>query len=214
MLFDLVTEDDNGKPVKVKRLVRHNAYVSIDEGEALTQLGTRSGSTLLLTLRSIWSGKTIGNTNAARENRRIVPAGQYTFGVIVGLQDSKAGPLLDDVDAGTPQRFGWSYAIDSDLPDAPPAWPGPLDWRPPDEPMLDSIYTRRPPEEGPTHPLRVHETIANEIKAYDLTRARGQDQPTPGMHTAPSSGCGSPRCLPSSTTDSTSPARTGSWPAP
>ena len=39
-----------------------------------------SGSTLLSTLRSIWSGKTIGNTNAARENRRIVPAGSTHSG--------------------------------------------------------------------------------------------------------------------------------------
>ena len=174
VLFDLVTEDDNGKPVKVKRQVRNNAFVNIDEGDALAQLGSRNGSTLLSTLRSVWSGKVIGNTNAARENRRIVPPGSYTFGVVVGLQDSKAGPLLDDVDAGTPQRFGWSYAIDPDLPDTPPDWPGPLNWDPPDEKALDTIYTRRPPEEGPTHPLRIHPDIADEIGALDLARAKGQ----------------------------------------
>jgi Bifunctional DNA primase/polymerase, N-terminal len=179
VLFDLVTEEDNGKPVKVKRLVRHNAFVIIDEGDVLSQLGTRSGSTLLSTTRSIWSGKVIGNTNAARENRRIVPAGAYTFGIVVGLQDTKAGPLLDEVGAGTPQRFGWSYAIDPQLPDRPPSWPGPLTWYPPDEKMLDTIYTRRPPDDGPTHPLHVHPDIAAEIVALDLARAKGEGPQDP-----------------------------------
>ena len=45
VLFDVVTEPDpdTGKAVKVKRQVRHNAIVYVDEGEALTALGSRSG---------------------------------------------------------------------------------------------------------------------------------------------------------------------------
>ena len=34
VLFDFVTEEDNGRPNKVKRQVRYNAFVNIDEGDA------------------------------------------------------------------------------------------------------------------------------------------------------------------------------------
>jgi hypothetical protein len=132
-LFEWVDEPtaDGKKTKKVKKQVRHNAYVYADEGRVLSDIGNRSGSTLLPTICSIWTGATLGQTNAAQERRRIVPAGNYTFGIVIALQTAKAGALLDDVDAGTPQRFAWAYATDPSVPDVEPEWPGALDWQPP-----------------------------------------------------------------------------------
>lgn len=132
VLFDLVEEpDDKGKLRSVKRQVRHGAFVFADEGQVLTEIADRNGSTLLPTLRTMWTGGTIGQTNASSERKRVVPAGSYVFGVVLGLQPSKAGKLLADADAGTPGRFGWASATDPTIPDEPPAWPGPLSWKVP-----------------------------------------------------------------------------------
>ena len=86
-LFDMVTEidpetDKPGKPVK--RQVRFNASVFADEGEIIAALSSRSGSTLLSTYRTIWTGGILGQADASAERKRIVRAGQYAFGITVG----------------------------------------------------------------------------------------------------------------------------------
>jgi hypothetical protein len=168
VLFDFV-DDENGK--KVKRQVRQNAYVMVDEGQVLTDLGKRTGSTLLPVIRTIWTGGTIGNTNASQERKRIVPAGQYTVGIVVALQDLRAGALLDDADAGTPQRFAWARATDPSIPDVAPEWPGPLEWGPPSAADLDL----EPNAQGYRRArMTVDDSIATELRAADLDRARGQ----------------------------------------
>jgi hypothetical protein len=172
ILFEWVTEnDEDGKLRQVKRQTRHGAFVFVDEGQMLTDLGRRSGSTLLPVLRTIWSGGTIGNTNASRDARRIVPAGQYTFGVAVGLQPHLAGALLDDADAGTPQRFCMAYAIDPTIPDVEPSWPGPLNWQPPGVRQLERIEIR-----GAyiRHRLDVDPEIFTQVREAGRARARGE----------------------------------------
>ena len=164
-------DDEDGKKQKVHRQVRHNAYVYIDGGQVLTELGRRSGATLLPTLRTIFTSGPLGSANASRDRHRIVPAGQYAYGVVVGFQPSTAGALLEDQDAGTPQRFTWVDATDPNIPADTPAWPGPLDWHPPDASTLAEIeergtYTR--------HILRVDPTIVHEIQVADLARVRGK----------------------------------------
>jgi hypothetical protein len=172
-LFDVVTEeDDQGKQRRVKRQVRHNAFVYVDEGLVLGAIGARTGSTLLATLRSAWSGSTLGNTNASEERKRIVPAGLATFGIVVGIQSAHAGALLNDVDAGTPQRFCWVSAIDPAIPDDAPDWPGPLTWSPPDPGHLEALRIVRG---GLTrHQLAVPHPIRHEIVTADLARQRGK----------------------------------------
>jgi hypothetical protein len=173
VLFDWVDEaDEEGKRRKVKRQVRFGAYIYADEGQALADLGGRSGATLLPTLRTIWTGGTIGNTNASHERRRIVPAGQYVFGVVIGLQDSRAGVLLDDAGTGTPQRFAWAHATDPGIPDDPPDWPGPLTWTPPNPGQLERLVDRS--RSYVRHPLEVNPSIVDELRSADLARARGQ----------------------------------------
>jgi len=162
VLFDWVDErDDEGKRHKVRKQVRHNAIVYVDEAEALAELGNRKGSTLLSTLRTIWTGGTIGSTNATAERRRRAPAGSYVYGLVLGLHPPKAALLLDGVDTGTPQRFGFAWASDPTVPDELPDWPGPLDWRPP--PILLSGTQRR-----------VSDAIAAEVRRADLARVRGR----------------------------------------
>jgi hypothetical protein len=171
-LFDWVNEEDeDGKKKRVKRQVRHNAFIYVDEGATLAAIGGRSGSTLLPTIRSAWSGTTLGNTNASEERRRIVPAGTHTYGIVVGIQTAHAGALLNDVDAGTPQRFTWVSAIDPNIPDQAPDWPGPLRWQPPDPGQLDP-YTER--GNWTRHPLHIDPVIRDDVITADLARQRGQ----------------------------------------
>ena len=127
ILFDQVVEMDldTEKMVKVRRQIKYRAIVYVDEGETLTALGARKGQTLTGTLRSIFSGQTLGQTNASESTKRIVPAGLYSYGIAVGLQPGLAGALLDDHAAGTPQRFGWAWATDPSMPDHTD-WPGAL----------------------------------------------------------------------------------------
>jgi hypothetical protein len=58
---------------------------------------------------------------------------RYRMGMILGVQPLRAGPIFDDKDAGTPQRFVWFPVSDPDRPkERPeptpkltvPAWPG------------------------------------------------------------------------------------------
>lgn len=171
ILFDWVeVENDEGKKRKVKQQVRHHAFVYADEGEVLSQLAARNSSTTMSTLRSIWNGETLGQTNASQETRRIVEAGSYGFGVIVGLQEGKADWILGDADAGTPQRFAWAFAADPNIPDEPLLWPGEIDWTPGPEFGFGDIIRGR-------NVMSVAEPVAAEIRAADLRRNRGRSTP-------------------------------------
>jgi hypothetical protein len=173
ILFDLVTEDgDNGKPIKVKRQTRHAAIFHIDEGAVLADLGNRQGTTLLPTLRTAYSHGTLGNTNASAERKRIVDGNAYVYGITLGIQPEKAGPLLGDVDAGTPQRFVWVTATDPAAPDNAPEWPGELTWAPPPPEILRDRSIIRGRQQR--HPLSVHPAIRAEIIADRLGIVRGE----------------------------------------
>lgn len=117
------------KPRKwTRRLqVRHNAFIYVDEGTTVIKLGVeRKGSILGESIRSAWSGSTLGQANAREETTRLVPAHSYALGMAVGFQQTPAEKLLEDAGTGTPQRFLWVSAIDPRIPDADVAWPGPL----------------------------------------------------------------------------------------
>jgi len=123
--------DDAGKAVRVKRQVRRGVLFLLDEGQALAEMGSRRGSTLLPTIRSAWAGEMLGQANASEERRRKLPAGEYRFALVAGFQLEYATALLDDAAGGTPQRFVFLNAHDAAIPDDAPPWPGPLNWRPP-----------------------------------------------------------------------------------
>lgn len=107
VLFDSVREEHGpNKNTRVKRQTRHNAFVYADEGEVLAMLAKRQGgSTLLSTLRTIFTGGTIGQANVSGDSRRVTR--EYSFGVVIAVQPVKCGPLFEDAAAGTPQRLLW-----------------------------------------------------------------------------------------------------------
>lgn len=100
------------------------------EVETLTALKQRNASTLWPEFRKAWTGAALGFAYVAPEKRLRLPAHSYRLGLIVGVQPERAGPLLGDDDAGTPQRFLWLPAIDSAAPDLTPDQPTPMQWRP------------------------------------------------------------------------------------
>jgi hypothetical protein len=155
------------KTVKEKRQTRHAANVYIDEGAVLGEIGGRRGSTLLPTIRSMWTSDTLGQANASAERKRILDGGSYVYGVALGIQPELAGPLLNDTAAGTPQRFVWFSALDPDIPDELPAWPGELGWD------IDHTYG---------HGLTVDEEIVTEVRNERLAVMRGADRDPGDSH--------------------------------
>lgn len=172
LLFEMVDEDDpdTGKKVKVKRQTRYAAIFNIDEGEVLADLGNRSGSTLMPTLRSAYTHGTLGQANASVERNRHLDGDYYVYGITMGIQPEKAGPLLSDAAGGTPQRFLWLMATDPAMPDEDIDWPGPLEWAPHTPLSLaPHAITRR----GTRHPLTVDPAVRAEIRALRRAAVRG-----------------------------------------
>lgn len=120
--------DRRGQPktVRVRAQVRHNAFFAVDEGEALTRGSERTGATVGPTIRSAWVGELLGQANSSEDRIRVIPAGTYSMGMLIGFQPDTAAPLLSDAGPGTPQRFLWCSAHDRSVPACRVEHPGPL----------------------------------------------------------------------------------------
>lgn len=163
------------KQVKVRKMVRHSALFHADEGASLNKLIDRAGSTVGETLRSAWSGETIGQKNGRAETTRTVPARSYSCGLSIGYQPSTILPLLDDHEAGTPQRFLYVWAVDATIPSraARVPWPGEIT-----SPFPPEVPTDAPPAgallAGPPavdlSPITFAEAILDEL--YDTEHAK------------------------------------------
>lgn len=106
--------------------LRTRVMFTVDEVETLTAQGARSGSTLMPTLRTAWTGDSLGFANRDKSKAIPVEAHRYRLTMVVGVQPTKAQPLLDDADGGTPQRFLWMPTVDPDAPEVEPAEPDPI----------------------------------------------------------------------------------------
>ena len=171
-MFQTRTEKIDGKSVVVKEQVHHNAFVYADEGRVLTELASRSGSTLTSTLRSIFSGATIGQANASKETYRNLQAGSYVFGVLLGIQPRAAMGLFSELEiaAGTPQRFLWACAQHPDIGDLEPIGAVRELERPQmgtSENPLTAI--------GGVQPIDVPDAVFEEVRARMIARSRGAD---------------------------------------
>ncbi len=122
-LYMGVVEAD-GKKIRTQTVYR--AFVTVDEGEALFEMSSRRGTTIMPTLRTAWSGGTLGQSNGSVDNTRFVQAHKYRLGMVIGLQPQSAGRLLADATGGTPQRFTYAAAVGRDIPRERPSWPGDL----------------------------------------------------------------------------------------
>lgn len=163
-------ETSNGRTKKkqVKKQVRENMLVYIDEGEALLREAANKSSITLTTLRSAWNSETLGQTNASMETTRRLQAGTYSLGLIVGFQMSTALPLLDDVAGGTPQRFLWCPATDPNIPDRRTGNPGSLDQ------LLTSPWGHGKAYTVNDESIEFAEEIKDELWAENVAKVRGQ----------------------------------------
>jgi hypothetical protein len=101
-----------------------------DEGSFLNEINARQGNTTFSIMRSLWSGKSTGQTNASAAKRRYIPARAVRYTHSISVTPEAATRFLDPAltDAGFPQRLGWSWAkhpilaTDYEIPE----WPGPL----------------------------------------------------------------------------------------
>jgi hypothetical protein len=95
-----------------------------DEIDTMTALASRAGNTMSSTLRSGFSGATIGFSY--RSNNRHLRAHTYRMTLVVNVQPAKAGGLLDDQHGGMLQRFMWFPGTDSRVTVPVPEMPLPL----------------------------------------------------------------------------------------
>lgn len=102
-----------------------------DEVDTLSASAADKTSTLMSEIRTMLTGGATGTANATAQRKRFLPARSYNFQMMLNVQPSRAGQLLQDRDAGTPQRFIWVTVTDPNRavhPKDRPPWPGPLDW--------------------------------------------------------------------------------------
>lgn len=154
--MELVEETDGaGKTKKVKRQIKQGALFTLDEGQALVEMGGRKGSTILPVLRTAWSGGDPGQSNATVETRRSLRPNSYTVGLVSLWQDKAAAMLLEDVDGGTPQRFVWLPTNDPEASRNRPTWPGSIAWEPPPAFVLGGVMQ--------PHPMTVDPAIEDDV---------------------------------------------------
>ncbi|KXK61962.1 hypothetical protein AWW66_11010 [Micromonospora rosaria] len=83
------------------------ALFTVSEIDTLAGHSKMSGSTVMATLRKVYSGSALGARYADKEKRRPVKAHHYRAALIAGVQPARSATLLGDADGGTPQRWLW-----------------------------------------------------------------------------------------------------------
>lgn len=192
--------DKNGNPrlVPTRRQVRHNAFFDVDEGDTLIRLGSREGSSLWPTIRSLWSGGVLGQQNATAERNRIIPARSYAISMIVGFQEPNAVKVIQDNETGTAQRFFWVQAVDPDIPLDETDHPGDFPYHPQEMSLgivhlaagvrlielpvwvkrqlrRDLVLRNQGAAEADTDPLNAHANLAKVKLSALLALADGRD---------------------------------------
>jgi 5S rRNA maturation endonuclease (ribonuclease M5) len=143
-----------------------------DEGQAILEQAKRSGATLMPTLRSLLTGGTLGQQNAASDNRRMIQAHRYRAAVLLGFQTSTAVPLIDDAAGGTPGRFSFIAASCPSVPRAAdrPDWPGVLEIEP-----IPTTWTKQLDQHPGGYLIPVCDTARHEVVEADWRRQTGAD---------------------------------------
>lgn len=147
--------------------LRDSVLFSVPEVDTLTALGNRQGATLMPILRSAWSGEALGFSYADPSKALDVPARSYRCSLMLGVQPTKAGPLLEDADGGTPQRFLWVPVIDPEMPRERTETPDPIVW------------SRRFPS-VPRYEMAVCAEATDAIDEAHWLRSRGEGDPLDG----------------------------------
>jgi hypothetical protein len=162
-----------------------------DEIDTMAALKNRNGSTLAAMLRSAFTATTLGFTTKA-SNSFHLKRHDYRLTLVVGVQPARAGTILDDAGAGTPQRIMWFPATDARVSVDRPYFPGELSdipsygssdkWRYgaeleiPDEARRAVEQARASSQRGEGDPLDTHALFVREKFAYALAVLDGRDQ--------------------------------------
>lgn len=171
---------------------RESIMFIADELDNVTALGARSGSTLLPTLRSAFSGETLGFSSAGRGKDLHLNAHTYRLTLVCGVQPGRAAALLNDDAGGTPQRFMWFPSTDTRVTKVRAreyGWtrfgltiPQSSEWRYPREIILPTVAeeyildSRVNAMRGQTDSLDGHAVFAREKMAYALALLDGRVQ--------------------------------------
>lgn len=157
--------------------------------------GRNSQSTFGPVVRTMLTGGPVGSSAVDAERRRTLPANSYRLTIVAGVQPKLSGVLLDDTDAGTPQRWLWLPADDPGWNVPPTEWPGSRRWSLPVPPRGDvdgrvrlpvpedvvqavrDARTRRMRREG--DPLDGHRLLTREKVAAALALLHGEFGITP-----------------------------------
>ena len=100
--------------------IRDKVLFTAEEAETVSALKARTASTLLPELRKAAMGEDLGFAYADKAKALRLPPHTYRLGVMLGIQPSSAGWLVDDHGTGTPQRFLYLSAPDPGAPDLAP----------------------------------------------------------------------------------------------
>jgi len=159
-----------------------------DEADAMAALSERSGATGDSTLKSAFTGDTLGFSY--RSNKGHLDEDTYRLTLIINVQPGKAGVLLDDPYGGMLQRFMWFPATDKritrerpmmpaslELP-KPGTWQYPREIRLPYEAIELIIDERERGAHGEQTPLEGHAMFIREKLAYALAFLDGRDEMT------------------------------------
>jgi hypothetical protein len=152
----------------------YSAMLTLDEVAHLAGHARQNGSTILAELRRFLMGEPLGHLYVDLYKRVELPAHSYRGAVIIGVQPAKADAILDDVDAGTPQRFGWFPATDPTAGDNTPDCPEPLTWQ------ASQWDRRQAVAAGGLLHLDVCDEAATAIREAHRQRARGEGDPLDG----------------------------------
>lgn len=162
-----------------------------EEVDQMATLGGRSGSTLMPTLRSAFSGEALGFTYVKKTPN--LAAHSYRLTYVCGVQPARAAGLLSDAAGGTPQRFMWFPALDRRISREylrPDPWLPTLNLPRTTELMYDRqikipqeaadfiIDARVEAGRGDADPMEVHANFAREKLAFGLAIIDGRTEMT------------------------------------
>jgi hypothetical protein len=163
-----------------KELVQHarTALFEADEIGTVGALKARSGSTLMDTLRKMWSGRLLGNTNRNKDTDLPVAKHTYRACFVAGVQPAAADILLNEAETGlgTPQRFLWFRAADRSLNGNRPEEPAPVTWSPPgvEQGSDDDLFLMDTLSTGQEQRIQLCDTARKEVDTAALARAHGE----------------------------------------
>ncbi|QZH64724.1 hypothetical protein [Mycolicibacterium farcinogenes] len=118
----------------------------IPEIDTMAGLSSARGSILLPTIKSLAMGEQLGQANATKDARRIVPEHTYRACMSVGAQPGHTDVIFNDASGGTPQRFLWAPVTDPNMPGGRFPMPDPLvtdmpNWTPRNDGVVEFVYS-------------------------------------------------------------------------